>query len=272
MKKYITIAALLAAGTSFVNAASLSYSDYSDAQKQNLLTAWSFSSSSSPDVDSLSFGDASGFTYNNSGYGVIDNQTGTPWKTGATQFSDGNFTISLDVNYIGTYNWEAILDLSSTGSNGDAGTIQLSMNKNSKELMLCSGVGGASTYGGTAKGEDLGTVLYVETTLNWATVTIVSDATKNALTLYVNGNTKGTWSGDAWTAAEGQSLALKGIQIGAVLGGSRKIDDVQIDNIAIWNRALSGDEVASLIPEPSAFGLISGVGALALVASRRRRK
>lgn len=272
MKKYITIAALLAAGAAFASAASVSYSDYSAEQKNGLLAAWSFDSSSNPDVNALGFGDPSGFVFNDNGYGIISSSTGTPWKVGATQFSDGNFTISLDVNYIGVYNWEAILDLSSTGSNGDANTIQLSMNKGSKELMLCNGVAGEATYAGTISAGNLGTGLYAEEDLNWATVTIVSEATTNTLNLYVNGEIKGTWSGSAWTAGEGQSLALKGIQIGAVLGGSRKINDVQIDNIAIWNRALSQNEVASLIPEPSTFGLLAGLGALALVGTRRRRR
>ena len=52
-----------------------------------------------------------------------------------------------------------------------------------------------------------------------------------------------------------------------------------IDELNVWNiesvndgaKAIS-DAYASSIPEPSAFGLLAGLGALALVASRRRRK
>lgn len=56
-----------------------------------------------------------------------------------------------------------------------------------------------------------------------------------------------------------------------------------LDNLVVWNKDItfSGGNAsvtsalqasASLIPEPSAFGLLAGVGALTLTASRRRRK
>ena len=56
-----------------------------------------------------------------------------------------------------------------------------------------------------------------------------------------------------------------------------------IDNLVVWNKdiAFSGGNAnvasalqtsTSLIPEPSAFGLLAGLGALSLVASRRRRR
>ena len=46
-------------------------------------------------------------------------------------------------------------------------------------------------------------------------------------------------------------------------GGSNGGVAVSIDNVQVSYSA---------IPEPSAFGLLAGLGALALVASRRRRK
>ena len=253
-------------------AESVVYTDMTSEQKSGLLAAWSFTDSASPDVNTLGFADSAGFNINDAGYGIISTGKGTPYKTGcAGSFNSGNFTISLDINYIGVYNWEAILDLTSTGNNGDANTIQLSMNKETKELTLCNGVAGTASYAGTATVGNLGTGLYAEQDLNWSTVTIVSNATDNILTLYVNGEVTGTWSGNAWTAGEGQSLALAGIQIGAVLGGGRKIDNVEIDNIGIWNRAMTSDEVAALIvPEPTTATL--SLLALAGLAARRRRK
>jgi hypothetical protein len=47
-----------------------------------------------------------------------------------------------------------------------------------------------------------------------------------------------------------------------------------MDLAAVWQRALSADEVArlSFVPEPSAFALLAGVAAMGLVLSRFRRK
>jgi len=66
-----------------------------------------------------------------------------------------------------------------------------------------------------------------------------------------------------------------------IIGGTstpKECTGMTVSNIYIHSTSLSKEDVAAtftaggLIPEPSAFGLLSGVGAIALAVSRRRRK
>jgi len=66
-----------------------------------------------------------------------------------------------------------------------------------------------------------------------------------------------------------------------IIGGTStpaECTGMTVSNIYIHSTSLSKEDVAAtftaggLIPEPSAFGLLSGVGAIALAVSRRRRK
>ena len=66
------------------------------------------------------------------------------------------------------------------------------------------------------------------------------------------------------------STALTGFQFAAAFGGERGYATVTLDDIGVWNRALSAEEVASLpIPEPTTATL--SLLALAGLAARRRR-
>ena len=65
--------------------------------------------------------------------------------------------------------------------------------------------------------------------------------------------------------------AVNGLYVGHWDGRSSQQQGGTMD-VGIYNAVLSTTEMASMIPEPSAFGLLAGLGALALVASRRRRK
>ena len=65
--------------------------------------------------------------------------------------------------------------------------------------------------------------------------------------------------------------AVEGLYVGGWRGASSPQQGGTMD-VGIYNAVLTTTEMASMIPEPSAFGLLAGLGALALVASRRRRK
>ena len=65
--------------------------------------------------------------------------------------------------------------------------------------------------------------------------------------------------------------AVNGLYVGHWNGASSQQQGGTMD-VGIYNAVLSTEQMASMIPEPSAFGLLAGLGALALVASRRRRK
>ena len=65
--------------------------------------------------------------------------------------------------------------------------------------------------------------------------------------------------------------AVNGLYVGHWSGASSQQQGGTMD-VGIYNAVLSTEQMASMIPEPLAFGLLAGLGALALVASRRRRK
>ena len=65
--------------------------------------------------------------------------------------------------------------------------------------------------------------------------------------------------------------AVNGLYVGHWSGGESQQQGGTMD-VGVYNAVLTTAEMASMIPEPSAFGLLAGLGALALVASHRRRK
>ncbi len=92
-----------------------------------------------------------------------------------------------------------------------------------------------------------------------------------ASTLYIDGELAATWTG---LTTSNQNSAISQYNIGnnpAVSAGS----NMTLHNLYVHSGAMTAAEVKSFvssIPEPSAFGLLAGAGALALVAARRRRK
>lgn len=218
-------------------------------------------------------------TANETGYGKLGNTTKDP--NGVPH--DGNsqypwlgageslnlkvdqFTISFDIK-----------DLSSDidGSIFSIYTDDPSITNNTLSLKKTEGDNTKLTlgFGGGSQGGNI-TTNYVPTA--WTNFTIT--CTSNQITFYKDGQIINT------IAAEVGSKAITGIQFGKDWGASTSntqnfIDSAKLDNIGIWNKALSTDEVKELnglptnsaVPEPTTATL-SLLGLASLLMRRRRR-
>ena len=262
MKK--TIIALMAlAGVA--GAASVGYNSMTEVQKNGVVLAWDFSTSTGAATVGSTNGD---FDMNTTGTAAsLTERTSHPWKNGMSgSFSNGNFTLSFDLNSFKASNWQALVTMYTSDGSGDNKCLQIGVNT-SGDLNIFNNVAGATGYAGITSDGGIDTGLNSGMTKT-ATLTLVSDMeTSQTLSVYVDGASVGSWSN--WTAES--DYALNGIQFGAAFGGSRSFPEAEISNITLWNKALSADEVKGLIvPEPTTAML--SLLALAGLAARRRRK
>ena len=267
MKK--TLIALIAL-SSIVHAASVGYESMTTLQQAGVVLAWDFSDGKN-DLSVGSIGD--NFAMNDAKTAaVISTSNPHPWTTSlGSSVADGNFTLSFDVYSFTANNWQSMVALYSGSAGnavGDDRSIQIGVTT-SGELSIFNEVAENTGFAGIDTEGNLGTGL-ISSYTGSATVTLVSDmTTTKTLTLYVDGVQKGQHTG--WSAAEGESAALKGLQFGALFGsGNRQFPEAEIGNITLWNKALNSTEVNALIPEPATATL--SLLALAGLAARRRRK
>ncbi len=253
MKNIIAITSLLAAGTVLANAETLAEIDTSDSA---LKAYFNFDTSNSKTAGTISWQELP--TWNEAGYGVCGTSSTHPYTSGAGLRTSTGFTVSFDVNSIsknGTL-------LSMTSGSMDKAWRSLSITYTdgtlSAQLLAKPETAVTKTLPSSANTND------------WTTLTLVGSSVGATLNLdfYLNGTLVGTSS--TANASNITSEPIDKLQFG-YYGTSSNSANMNIDNILIYSKALSAEEVKSLIPEPSAFGLLAGLGALALVASRRRR-
>lgn len=242
----------------------LEYSQYAAAGlTDHLQAAWSFDSNT-PSVSPT-------FTLNNSftvenGQGVV-RTSGQPWTTSLGSTFASGFTFSFDLVDANMENWRSLLSLYSNGTtNGDNNSLQLQKDGSGNlcvySLTTNAPFSGAAPVNGT--NFSIGTL----DSLKGSNITLTYGAGAEngaVMTAYVNGESVGSFM------FEGEVATLTGFQVGAAFGNGRKITSAVFDNFAIWNTALTADQVKTLanVPEPATATL--SLLALVALAARRRR-
>ena len=271
MKKYITLAALLAAGTACANAV--------DAGNTLLIT---FGSNTGTGVTTGigSFLEVAGMTYNivstggDSGWTTGQNAlkyadntvaAGITFSTGqAVSGTNGKVTTITDSDKVGD-----VFDTSMMSSviNYDGGfTSTFSGLTNGKTYEIYAFAGRGNDYGGVAA-TDTNTysissgaesikaeiIDYTVSTANRSSPSVSG----NTITAYTQSNDGENQTCENWVLMK-YTFTASGTTVNFTASGE---GCGNLGAIALVN-----------VPEPSAFGMLAGLGALALVASRRRRK
>ena len=264
-KTIITLMAL----SGVAGAASVDCSMYEElGVSENLLGAYDFSSSSAT-KGTLNYSES--FTVEN-GVAVLGEGKNCPWANYMNLGPD--WTISFDVLSLGSTNdaWSNILTMYSNTDNVGGGykhSMVIGLD-NQHQVQVSSSNGEETSFNG-GEAVNMKTGIYDDgatgnvAKANGQTITLVQDSSANTLTLYVDGVQ--TQQATGWDPA-----SIVGMQFGKGFAyGRDPLEDATIDNLAIWNTALSKDMVESLIvPEPATATL--SLLALAGLAARRRRK
>ncbi len=276
MKKTLIALAVL---TGVASAASVGYNNMTDDQKSDVAFAWDFSDGQvSLDAGSVDMGSTSwtsdDFSLTSSGTACVGKEGTTPW-TARLSGVGSSFTLSFDVNSIPDYGdfWpsdgahQAIVTLYSDGASTYLfNCILIGFDRDNNIVLKTKG---EEDKGYGSAGDHTIETGLVTTQIKDATFTLVSDATEQVLTLYVNGESVG--SVENWVAGEDKSLAPTGFQFGSGFSEKCQANEVELSNITMWDKALSASEVSSLIvPEPATATL--SLLALAGLAARRRRR
>lgn len=253
MKKYITLAALLAAGAVSANAAQLvvSYDSFLSAtQKGNESNnTMKTSNGYSPTFEN---GVAK---FDGTGQGDVLFLDGTAIDALSIGKNAG-FSITLELSNLSYGNGNGTI----FSINQSGGAWGLDVKKDSSNTFIGHWSGNQNSSGYNAEKTKIPVDKFLLTVTQQGRDT----------TLYINGEHYHTFSGLGTTNTATQ---VTQINIGNSNAGNSGVT-MDLSKLYIHDSYMSADQIStfiSTIPEPSAFGMLAGVGALALVASRRRR-
>lgn len=150
----------------------------------------------------------------------------------------------------GTTNWDDYISLGTTGAN-------LKLERTSSGTVALYQVG-------TTVPSFNSVVSTTNVDSGWHLITLTLSEFNNESILYIDGveESSTTWAGSA--------TEIDQFQLASELGNSGRAITTTLDDVRIYNNALSASEVAALVPEPSSTSLL-GLGVASLLLRRKRR-
>ncbi|MGN0868655.1 MAG: PEP-CTERM sorting domain-containing protein [Akkermansia sp.] len=250
--------------------------------KSGLLTSYSFDKGGTADYQASGFelkmwvgpGDigsaVTGVFTTEDGHAVLGGSNNYLYNTNlGNAFSGTSFTISFDLLSVTTgKGYNSIVTLYSSTDTGKGYKSALGIrggNTKSDSIIVTTADGGETGFDGSTTASSIDTNIAGDVGTLGKTLTLVSDGAASLLTLYIDGTQVGQVS--KWNSQQ-----VVGIQFGCIAGGTHQISSATLDNLHIWDRALTASEVQSLqvqAPEPATATL--SLLALAGLAARRRR-
>ena len=235
MKKFITAAALIAASTALANAATVLTTTFSNAA-QTSATAVTLTNATAENVTVN--GASLALTKTGTGSG-----TGDLLTAGAAGGDVSVFSPNTNVGNGGT--WTTTFSYSGVSGIDTLDSISIF----------------ATTFGSTGAYQTVDRTITFNVSLKSGTTTLASGT--NTLTFKSNNTENGQSIDFSFASVDVSSYSDLTVEVSAQRGQNETSGTF----VGLKSVAFSG----SAIPEPSAFGLLAGIGALALAVSRRRR-